>query len=601
MSTNAPNGWTLAIDFGTSYTAAAVAENGRVDALEINGERRIPSVVFLNEDGTLAVGELALNRAALAPERVERTPKAYLEEGEPEIILGDQPLKVTTLVGRIYHEVLQEALRQHNGRPPDRVTLTHPASWSKARLDLLVASAKEGGIHDPVLVSEPEAAALHLSSERSGGQPVPEGGCVLVYDLGGGTFDTAALRRTGDRFELIGKPGGDERIGGVRFDDLLYRKLGETAFEPGEWKAMSESDEREWLRANFHFRDEVRKAKEAVSQAPSYAFYVPAPIGRDVQVTREEFEELVREHIRRTLDLLEATLKDAGLETSSLAALYLVGGSSRIPMVAHEVRSRFGRADTKGEPKAVVALGAAGRDPVVEPATDPTIGGRTRGPGRSRRPWRRGRRPRPPRNRRPAKAIAALVSALAIGGGVAALAATGGDPSSASDPSGFTGGDYSGGDPSGGDYSGGDYPGGDYSGGDYSGGDYSGGDYSGGDYSGSDYSEPASDLIGTWSGTVTDDVDGSTEEWVAITVATFDGFADGTLETQLGDTNCTNELAWVTTEGDTEVFEASDPEGACATSTVSLEHDPSDDTVWYDEEWEQDGEMVSYSGWLERE
>lgn len=564
MKTNAPNGWALAIDFGTSFTAAAVAENGRVDALEMNGKRRVPSVVFLNQDDTLAVGESALNRAAMAPERVERTPKAYLEEGEPEIILGDRPLKVTTLVGRIYHEILEEALRQHNGRPPERVILTHPASWSKARLDLLVASAKEGGISDPVLVSEPEAAALHLSSERSGGQPVPEGGCVLVYDLGGGTFDTAALRHTGDHFEVIGKPGGDERIGGVLFDELLYRRLGETAFDPAEWKAMSESDEGEWRRANFHFRDQVRQAKEEVSHAPSYAFYVPAPIGRDVQVTREQVEDLIREHIQRTLDVLDGTLKDAGLQASDLAALYLVGGSSRIPLVAHEVRSRFGRADFKGEPKAVVALGAAGRDPVVEP---PPVKSKTIEPDRDggrRWPWLRWRRKL--RGRQPAKAIAALTIALAMGGGVVALADGGPDSSSpvtpprpaATTPAPTTPAPTT---------------------------------------PAPTTPASASDLVGTWSGTAEDDAGVGGDELVTLTVDTFDGFADGALETELEGNICSYELAWDSTDADAEIFQA---EGDCPTSTVRLEYDPSDDTVLYVEVWEVDGQMFTYSGWLVR-
>jgi hypothetical protein len=112
--------------------------------------------------------------------------------------------------------------------------------------------------------------------------------------------------------------------------------------------------------------------------------------------------------------------------------------------------------------------------------------------------------------------------------------------------------------------------------------------------------EPQSDLIGTWSGVVTDHAGGSTEQSVTITVDTFDGFADGTIETQLGDSHCTEELAWVTTDGDTEVFEATDPEGECVPSTVRLEHDSSGDTVRYVEEWDRAGETVTYSGRLER-
>jgi hypothetical protein len=132
-----------------------------------------------------------------------------------------------------------------------------------------------------------------------------------------------------------------------------------------------------------------------------------------------------------------------------------------------------------------------------------------------------------------------------------------------------------------------------------SGGDYSY-DYSG-DYSydyGDDYSERTSDLIGTWSGPVTDSADSSGEESVTVTVNTFDGIADGTLETQLDNRHCSYELAWIKAEGATEIFEASDPDG-CPTRRVRL-HNSSDVTVRYLEEWVEDGQTFSYSGLLRR-
>jgi hypothetical protein len=255
--------------------------------------------------------------------------------------------------------VREEAIRQYGEDPPPTVVLTHPAGWGARRRELFQRAAAEAGMPDAKLMSEPEAAAMYLAAERAAGSPIGHGERVAVYDLGGGTFDACLLRRTGAGFEIVGEPGGDPRIGGEVFDSRLYRQLGQAGLDPDDWTQLQASDDPSWMRANWEFRRGVREAKEAVSRDATSPVYVPQPVGRELQVTRAQVEDLVRDDITATLDVLEATTEQGDDGAGSLSAVYLVGGSSRMPVVASMVRERFGRADTKGDPKHVVALGAA--------------------------------------------------------------------------------------------------------------------------------------------------------------------------------------------------------------------------------------------------
>ena len=356
---NVSGPWTLGIDFGTTFTVAAVHHRDRTEVLEIDGQRRFPSAVFLEEDGSVVVGTSAERRGAAAPERFERTPKRYLDVGQPPIALGGHLVDVIALVAAVLRVVREEAIRQYGEDPPPTVVLTHPAGWGARRRDLLQRAAAEAGMPDAKLMSEPEGAAMYLAAERAAGSPIGHGEHVAVYDLGGGTFDACLLRRTGAGFEIVGEPGGDPRIGGEVFDGRLYRRLGQTGLDPDDWSPLQSSDDPSWMRANWEFRRGVREAKEAVSRDSTSPVYVPAPVERELQVTRAQVEDLVRDDIRTTLDVLEATIEQGGAGADALSAVYLVGGSSRMPVVAGMVRERVGRADTKGDPKHVVALGAA--------------------------------------------------------------------------------------------------------------------------------------------------------------------------------------------------------------------------------------------------
>jgi actin-like ATPase involved in cell morphogenesis len=347
--------WTLAIDFGTSNTAGAMFVDGNVVSLELGGERRMPSVALLDEAGNLIVGQEAVNQAVLHPDRVERAPKRRLGKGST-LLLGGQAVPIATAVAAFMKPYLDEGLRRRNGAPPAQVVLTHPARWSDERLTALRNAAAVAGISNPVFCPEPVAAAVHYADDK-----LVDGHYVAVYDLGGGTFDTAVLRRVGAGFEVVGLPGGDERIGGEDFDHRLYRYFGERLAreDPELWEKLNTSDDRRYKRANADLLAQTRQAKEALSRNPTARVFVQIA-DRDLMVTREEFESLISDDVDRTVDEMARTIQIAGLVPEHIARLYLAGGASRIPLVLQRMAERFGeRVVTWDDPKCVVTMGAA--------------------------------------------------------------------------------------------------------------------------------------------------------------------------------------------------------------------------------------------------
>ncbi len=357
-------GWILAIDFGTTSTAAAMRVGDSVQRLEIDGASRMPSLVFWREgtgsdrSGRLVLGEEADDLSSLAPWCLERTPKRRM--GDEFMRLGEKELRVTDVIGSILRKVHEEALRTRGGEPPAEVRLTFPARWSRPRLDKLREAARIAGFESPVFIPEPVAAAMHFASER-----LAVGEHVAVYDLGGGTFDTAVLRRTENSFEVVGAPGGDEELGGEDFDDRLYRYLGRQLAED-KWQALRSSKERSWTQANRELLRQARRTKEFLSRSPHSEFYAPPPVDQELHASAETFRELIIADLEVTVSELERTIQSAGLKPDDLASIYLAGGSSRIPLIARLIQRRLGQLpEYLDDPKSVVALGAASA-----PATD---------------------------------------------------------------------------------------------------------------------------------------------------------------------------------------------------------------------------------------
>lgn len=349
------SGWTLAIDVGTSRTAGAAAHEGGVLPIEIEGNRWMSSTVAVADDSSLVVGRAALAVAAARPDRAERSPKRNVGSPVP-MVLGERSVTAAEAFAALMSAVAAEGKRRFDGAEPTRLALTHPVRWELARQEVLIEAAELAGLPEPMLIPEPVAAAVHYAAGE-----LADGDQIAVYDLGGGTFDTVVMCRTADGFDVMGPPGGDESIGGDHFDHLVFLHLGSmiAATDSELWQQMLVGTDRKWMRAAFDLMNEARTVKENLSLYPSTQIYVPVA-DRELLMTRDELEALIDNPIDRSVDELEDTILDADIEASDLKAIYLVGGSSRIPMVFDRLTSRFGdRVRTRDEPKSVVVEGAA--------------------------------------------------------------------------------------------------------------------------------------------------------------------------------------------------------------------------------------------------
>ncbi|MHC1562970.1 Hsp70 family protein [Actinomycetospora sp. C-140] len=362
-------GWDLAIDFGTSFTTTATLAGGRVEVLEIDGSKYVPSLVCLDDDGAILVGRDALTEAAMAPDRTERVPKRALVASE-QVLLGDRTIATVDLVAAVLARVAGEAVRRFSGRRPSRVVLTHPARWQAGGLELrrLAEAAERAGLGEPDLVAEPVAAAHHYV--RSG-DTVPDGGMIGVYDFGGGTFDTAVLRRRGDGFELAGSPGGDVALGGEDLDAAFMEILAEhaEALDADRWYALWEAEGRTAERHRTLLRRDVTQAKETLSRRPAVNLWVPG-YDDEIRVTRREYERAVEPLLARSVTELRDTVARAGTTPDGLVDVYLTGSTSRTPRISTLLADVLGHVPgMRDDPKAVVVLGALSTVPGSVSAT----------------------------------------------------------------------------------------------------------------------------------------------------------------------------------------------------------------------------------------
>lgn len=316
----------LAIDLGTSTTTAVLRRaDGAAVTVEFDGDPLLPSGVCAVSGGRLLAGRDARDLAATHPDRYEPNPKRHV--GAEAVTLGHREYVADELVAAVLGRVFDEV-----GRPPGRVVLTFPATWGPQRRMVLVEAARRLGVTEPLLLPEPIAAARFVNSAHP--DAVPVGRTTVVYDLGAGAFDATVLRRTPHGFTQL----SSEELPDAGGDDL------DTALV-------------EHLKAGKPFRDAVRAAKERLSHEHATTVRL---LDRVAPLTREQLEAVARPILDRTVAATRAALVAAGPPATRLAAIFLIGGSSRIPLVSLLLHNAFGVAPLRVDrPDLVVARGAA--------------------------------------------------------------------------------------------------------------------------------------------------------------------------------------------------------------------------------------------------
>lgn len=343
----------LGIDLGTTYSAAAVHRDGRAAIVQLGSRAAsIPSVVFLRDDGTILAGEAAQRRAATDPRRVAREFKRRLGDTTP-LLLGGTPYSAEALTGRLLRWIVEQVAEREGGAAAG-IAVAHPANWGPYKIDLLEQAIRIAGLDDVALVTEPDAAVRHYASAER----VEAGSVVAVYDLGGGTFDATVMRKTASGFESLGRPEGIERLGGIDFDAAVLAHVNEAIDRVLD---SVDPDDPGTLQTLARLRQECVDAKEALSSDTEVSIPVLlANLSTEVRLTRAEFEAMIRPSLADSLDAMRRALASAAVEPGDVTTILLVGGSSRIPLVAQLVSNEFGRpvaVDT--DPKHAIALGAA--------------------------------------------------------------------------------------------------------------------------------------------------------------------------------------------------------------------------------------------------
>jgi actin-like ATPase involved in cell morphogenesis len=363
------SGIRLGIDYGTSNTVAALRRpDGRIELLLFDGSPLLPSGVFLALDGTLLTGRDAVYSARAQPDRFEPAPKRCVDDGL--VLIGDGEVPVDEVIGATLRRVALEA-EAASEEPVREVVLTYPASWGPRRRQVLVEASRHAGLPAPAVVPEPVAAAQHYTTRA--GTTAPPGRRYLVYDLGAGTFDAAVVEATTGGFEVL-VTGGLADTGGLDIDATIVAHVGAVYADrlPDVWQSLEHPADRTQQRLSRQLWDDIRTAKETLSRAGTTFVHIP---GTDVEVPlgREHLDRIATPVLRRTVNAARTLLRDAqaGRADGADVALLLVGGASRMPLVATLLHRHLGQAPQVVEqPELVVALGAVA-GPDVAPARPP--------------------------------------------------------------------------------------------------------------------------------------------------------------------------------------------------------------------------------------
>lgn len=359
--------WAVGIDLGTSNTVAILrSPDGRTRPVLVDGQPVLPSVVYLDHDGTLRVGTDAERMAPLDPARFEPNPKRRIDE--ESVFLGDRPVPVVDLLAAPLREIARSVAVTAGHLPP--AVLTCPVAWGPVRRQRLQRAAAAAGWPAARVLPEPVAAARYFTGALR--RPVPPGRTLAIFDVGGGTLDVALVRNDGAAFTVVGT-GGAEDLGGLDIDAAVVAHLGHllAARHPEVWAQLTRPADELARRNRKMFWDDVRAAKETLSRAATAPIPVPG-VSASLHLTRDELEQVATPLLNRATGELTAVLHRANLTPDRLAGIFLVGGTSRVPLVARLLHAHTGIAPTVLEqPELPVAEGAVAGAVAAHPSPPP--------------------------------------------------------------------------------------------------------------------------------------------------------------------------------------------------------------------------------------
>ncbi|MDO4396177.1 MAG: molecular chaperone DnaK [Clostridia bacterium] len=344
----------IGIDLGTTNSCVAVLEGGEpVVIANAEGNRTTPSVVGFAKNGERLVGETAKRQAVTNPERTISSIKRHMGEDYKVTIDGKDytPQDISAMI----LTKLKTDAESYLGEKVTEAVITVPAYFSDAQKQATKDAGKIAGLDVKRIINEPTAASLAYGLDKENGSHK-----ILVYDLGGGTFDVSILELGDGVFEVLAT-NGDTHLGGDDFDNAVMNFLADSfAKENGV-------DLRQDKMAMQRLKEAAEKAKKELSSAQTTNINLPfitvtadGPLHLNMDLTRAKFDQLTADLVKRSIEPMNKALKDAGITTADLEKVILVGGSTRIPAVQEAVKQVTGKEPFKGiNPDECVAVGAA--------------------------------------------------------------------------------------------------------------------------------------------------------------------------------------------------------------------------------------------------
>ncbi len=343
----------IGIDLGTTNSCVSVIEGGEATVItNSEGSRTTPSVVAFTKDGERLVGQLAKNQAVTNPDKTVISIKRHMGSDYKVDIDGKKytPQEISAMI-------LQKLKTEAEGYLGEKVTdavITVPAYFTDSQRQATKDAGQIAGLNVQRIINEPTAAALAYGIDKENEQR------IVVYDLGGGTFDVSVIE-IGDGVQEVLATAGNNALGGDDFDQRIINHL------VAEFKKSDGVDLTNDKFAMQRLKDEAEKAKIALSNAPSVAVNIPyitadatGPKHMNVQLTRAKFNELTADLVEATMKPFKQAIADSGLSMSEIDKVLLVGGSTRIPAVQEAVKNYTGKEPFKGiNPDECVAMGAA--------------------------------------------------------------------------------------------------------------------------------------------------------------------------------------------------------------------------------------------------
>lgn len=352
----------LGIDFGTTSSRASLQMGNTLAAVKdpMKQGDTFPSSVFLTEKGEVLIGHAAERQRMKALDRYQREFKRDLGTKVP-YRLGDRAMLPEHLIAEILRKLKSEADQMVGDRAPlASVVLTVPATYQELKRELMREAARSVGFQKVHLLEEPVAAAVYYAQKGSAGRGLKEGETLLVYDLGGGTFDVALIQKKGEGYRFLAQPAGDERCGGVDFDREIFQDFKSRCSPELRQKLEGQQRDIEALRLRAMLEEEINEIKHTLSETSEAEMYVP----EDYHLSRETFYGLIAPFIERTLEPCRQVVREAGTDWKKIDSILMVGGSCRIPCIRERLEREFGRPVFRADnPEMAVCQGAALYDP----------------------------------------------------------------------------------------------------------------------------------------------------------------------------------------------------------------------------------------------